>query len=74
MAPNPGLLTRHNTGCHDNHIYQYDLRDGQLVQDYDRHLGPVNSVTLIEGASGRWLGAGPSHTLNNRWPPLRQHV
>ncbi len=49
-------------GCHDNHIYQYDLRSGALVQDYDRHLGPVNSVTLIEGGA-RFVSTSDDKTV-----------
>lgn len=49
-------------GCHDNHIYQYDLRSGALQQDYDRHLGPVNSVTLIEGGA-RFVSTSDDKTV-----------
>jgi WD40 repeat protein len=55
-------LKVYESGCHDNHIYQYDMRaNGQLVQDYDRHLGPVNSITLIEGKCSSSLLRSPSH-------------
>lgn len=50
-------------GCHDNHIYQFDQRTGDsLVQDYDRHLGPVNSVTMIERGT-RFVSTSDDKTI-----------
>jgi pre-mRNA-processing factor 17 len=34
-------------GCSDRNIYQYDLDTGDLVQEYDRHLDAVNTITFI---------------------------
>lgn len=35
-------------GASDNRIYQWDLRTGDIVQEYNHHLQPVNSVTFVD--------------------------
>ncbi|KAJ3146287.1 pre-mRNA-processing factor 17, partial [Irineochytrium annulatum] len=35
-------------GCQDKKIYQFDCRSGDIVQEYDQHLGAVNTVTFID--------------------------
>lgn len=35
-------------GTSDKHIHCYDINSGEIVQDYDRHLGAVNSITFVE--------------------------
>ncbi len=35
-------------GMSDKKIIQYDVRSGQLVQEYDHHLGPVNTITFVD--------------------------
>ena len=35
-------------GCSDNRIVQYDATSGEIVQDYNHHLGPVNTVTFCD--------------------------
>lgn len=35
-------------GCSNNHIVQWDIRENKIVQTYDRHLGPVNTITFID--------------------------
>jgi hypothetical protein len=32
-------------GCADKKIYQIDMDSGDVVQEYDQHLGAVNSVS-----------------------------
>ncbi len=29
-------------------MYQFDISSGQIVQEYDQHLGAVNSITFID--------------------------
>lgn len=35
-------------GMQNKKIMQYDMRSGEAVQQYDYHLGPVNSITFID--------------------------
>ena len=36
------------TGCQDKKIYQYDLNSASVVQEYDQHLGAVNTITFFD--------------------------
>ncbi|KAK0422031.1 hypothetical protein QR680_007322 [Steinernema hermaphroditum] len=35
-------------GMQNKKIIQWDTRSGEIVQEYDRHLGPVNSITFFD--------------------------
>ena len=35
-------------GCSNKKIVQYDCRTGDIVQEYNHHLGPVNTVTFVD--------------------------
>ncbi|KAK5097755.1 hypothetical protein LTR70_002797 [Exophiala xenobiotica] len=35
-------------GMNDKKIIQYDTRSGELVQEYDHHLGPINTLTFVD--------------------------
>ncbi|EPB73633.1 WD domain, G-beta repeat protein [Ancylostoma ceylanicum] len=35
-------------GMQNKKIVQWDSRTGEIVQEYDRHLGPVNSITFFD--------------------------
>ena len=35
-------------GCNDNKIYQWDIRTGQICQEYNHHLQPCNTVTFFD--------------------------
>ncbi|KAG0234224.1 hypothetical protein BGW41_001193 [Actinomortierella wolfii] len=35
-------------GCSDHKIYQFDINSGEVVQEYDQHLGAVNTITFID--------------------------
>ncbi|KAI8456696.1 WD40-repeat-containing domain protein [Phakopsora pachyrhizi] len=35
-------------GMSDKKIIQYDLRSGEITQEYDQHLGPVNTITFVD--------------------------
>jgi pre-mRNA-processing factor 17 len=35
-------------GMSDKKIIQYDVRSGELTQEYDHHLGPVNTITFCD--------------------------
>ncbi|KAI1277767.1 Pre-mRNA-processing factor 17 [Halotydeus destructor] len=36
------------TGMSDKKILCWDSRSGSIVQEYDRHLGPVNTITFVD--------------------------
>jgi len=40
-------------GCSDRKIYQFDINTGDIVQEYDRHLDAVNSITFVN--HDRWF-------------------
>lgn len=29
-------------------VVQWDIRSGEVVQEYDRHLGAVNTITFVD--------------------------
>lgn len=35
-------------GMSDKKIVQFDTRSGELTQEYDHHLGPINSITFVD--------------------------
>ena len=35
-------------GMSDKKIVQFDIRSGDLVQEYDHHLGPINTLTFVD--------------------------
>lgn len=36
------------TGMSDKKIIQFDIKSGEIVQEYDHHLGAVNTITFID--------------------------
>jgi len=36
-------------GGADKKIIQWDINSGKIVQEYDQHLGAVNSITFVDG-------------------------
>ena len=39
-------------GCSDNRIVCYHTETGELTQEYNHHLGPVNSICFVDSAGG----------------------
>ncbi|GAA6036760.1 hypothetical protein JCM8097_003464 [Rhodosporidiobolus ruineniae] len=35
-------------GMSDKKVVQYDIRSGEITQEYDQHLGPVNTITFVD--------------------------
>lgn len=35
-------------GMSDKKIVQFDTRSGEMTQEYDHHLGPINSLTIVD--------------------------
>ncbi|KAF2090913.1 WD40 repeat-like protein [Saccharata proteae CBS 121410] len=46
--PDPSLNHEFLAGMSDKKIVQYDTRSGEMVQEYDHHLGPVNTITFCD--------------------------
>eukprot|EP00116_Pleurobrachia_bachei_P001519 sb/3461781/ len=46
--PEPSKQHLFISGMADKKIVGWDARSGSIVQEYDRHLGPVNTITFIE--------------------------
>lgn len=36
-------------GTSDKKIVQFDMRSGEVIQEYTHHLGPINTITYIDG-------------------------
>ncbi|KAG8907302.1 hypothetical protein FRB99_004751 [Tulasnella sp. 403] len=36
------------SGMSDKKIIQYDINTGEITQEYDQHLGPVNTITFVD--------------------------
>lgn len=45
---NPSMPHEFVAGMSDKKIVQFDTRTEQLVQEYDHHLGPVNTITFVD--------------------------
>ncbi|ORY87851.1 WD40-repeat-containing domain protein [Protomyces lactucae-debilis] len=47
---NPDKDKQHEflAGMSDKKIVQFDMKSGEIVQEYTHHLGPVNTVTFID--------------------------
>jgi pre-mRNA-processing factor 17 len=48
--PDDGKQNVLMSGCGDKKIYQFDLNTGDVEQEYNYHLGAVNTVTFIDDA------------------------
>ncbi|BFZ65322.1 hypothetical protein YB2330_006488 [Saitoella coloradoensis] len=46
--PDPALHHEFLTGMSDKKIVQFDIRSGDIIQEYDHHLGPVNTITFCD--------------------------
>lgn len=46
--PHPDHPHTFLAGMSDKKIIQYDTRSGELTQEYDHHLGPVNTITFVD--------------------------
>lgn len=50
------------TGCQDKKIYQFDIASGDITQEYDQHLGAVNTITFVDG-NRRFITTSDDKTL-----------
>ncbi|XP_040206169.1 pre-mRNA-processing factor 17 [Rana temporaria] len=49
-------------GMSDKKIVQWDIRTGEIVQEYDRHLGAVNTITFVD-ESRRFVSTSDDKSL-----------
>lgn len=49
-------------GCSDKRIYQYDIRTKEVVQEYDQHLGAINTITFVD-SNRRFVTTSDDKTL-----------
>jgi WD40 repeat protein len=42
------MLTTPCLGCRHSTLRQYDTNSGEITQEYDQHLGPVNTITFVD--------------------------
>ena len=49
-------------GQSDKKIVQYDMQSGDVVQEYDQHLGGVNSIAFCDGGK-RFASTSDDKTL-----------
>ncbi|KAI8384374.1 WD40-repeat-containing domain protein [Radiomyces spectabilis] len=50
------------TGCSDKKIVQFDTRTGEITQEYDQHLGAVNSITFVDD-NRRFISTSDDKTM-----------
>ncbi|KAI8998100.1 WD40-repeat-containing domain protein [Gaertneriomyces semiglobifer] len=46
--PDPSKHHLFLTGCADKKIYQFDVNSGEITQEYNQHLGAVNTITFVD--------------------------
>jgi pre-mRNA-processing factor 17 len=46
--PDPEHINEFVAGMSDKTIQQFDIRTREIVQTYDHHLGPVNTITFVD--------------------------
>jgi pre-mRNA-processing factor 17 len=49
-------------GAGDNKIYQFDIREHKVEQEYDHHLKPVNTITFFDD-TGRFVTTSDDKSL-----------
>ncbi|CAG9465727.1 unnamed protein product [Pedinophyceae sp. YPF-701] len=49
-------------GCGDKKVYQWSVGSGEQIQEYDQHLGAVNSITFIDN-NRRFVTSSDDKTL-----------
>jgi pre-mRNA-processing factor 17 len=49
-------------GCADKKIVQFDINTGEVTQEYDQHLGAVNTLTFVDD-NRRFISTSDDKTL-----------
>ncbi|KAL7753380.1 hypothetical protein RI367_001155 [Sorochytrium milnesiophthora] len=60
--PDPDKQHLFLTGQADKKIYQFDINSGEIVQEYDQHLGAVNTITFVDN-NRRFVTTSDDKTL-----------
>lgn len=60
--PNPDKQNVLMSGCQDKKVYQWDLDTGDVMQEYNYHLGGVNAVTFFDDGR-RFVSSSDDKTL-----------
>ncbi|ORX38435.1 WD40-repeat-containing domain protein [Kockovaella imperatae] len=60
--PDPDKQNIFMAGMQDKKIIQYDTRAHEIVQTYDQHLGPVNTITFVDN-NRRFVTTSDDKTL-----------
>lgn len=42
-------------GMSDNKIVEWDINTGEVTQEYDQHLGAVNTITFVNNDNRRFV-------------------
>lgn len=50
------------TGCSDKKVHQFDMNTGEVIQEYDQHLGAVNTITFVDD-NRRFITTSDDKTL-----------
>ncbi|KAM0786548.1 hypothetical protein ACM66B_002005 [Microbotryomycetes sp. NB124-2] len=59
---NPNDENQFLAGMSDKKIVQYDMRSNEIVQEYDQHLGPVNTITFLD-ENRRFISSSDDKTM-----------
>ncbi|KAI9229951.1 MAG: WD40-repeat-containing domain protein [Piptocephalis tieghemiana] len=62
VAFHPDQPSTFLAGCADRRIIQWDMDEGKVTQEYDQHLGAVNTVTFVDG-NRRFITTSDDKTL-----------
>mmetsp|Transcript_25963 Transcript_25963/g.42613 ORF Transcript_25963/g.42613 Transcript_25963/m.42613 type:complete len:568 (-) Transcript_25963:382-2085(-) len=62
LHPDPDKQNYILAGCSDKKIIQWDMNSNTIVQEYDQHLGAVNTVTFID-ENRRFVSSSDDKTL-----------
>ena len=66
IHPEPSQKDVLLVGMQNKKIVQYDLRTHDVVQEYDYHLGPVNSITFVD-SNRRFISTSGKLYVTNKY-------
>ncbi|ORX47137.1 WD40 repeat-like protein [Hesseltinella vesiculosa] len=60
--PSPNLQHVFLAGYSDKKIKQFDVRSGKMTQEYDQHLGAINTITFVDN-NRRFISTSDDKTM-----------